>query len=495
MSKFLDGTGLSDLITKIKNAFVAKADTTVVTGVGVDSTPIAGSTNLVMSGGVKAALDVKQDTLVSGQNIKTINGESILGEGDIEIESGDEAVWGNISGTLADQTDLANALGAKYEKPSGGIPKTDLASAVQTSLGKADTALQSFTETDPTVPSWAKAQNPPQEIFWATYGVTTAAEIDAGLANGKMVLLNGFNNNGRIYVCVGKIVASSSYNFYVFVSQYNDQTSFVRVRTDNNVWASGTWIFEQTGNKVSDIAANSTSTSKYPNTKAVADYVASKELSDLADVSDTAPTDGQALLWDGTNEEWKPGTVQGGGGSVTDVTVGGTSVVNQQGVAEVPEIPEAVVAQELSIDSTPTANSTNLVTSGGVASALSGKQATLVSGTNIKTINSTSLLGSGDIAISANTPKATTIPAGGLLPNVYYALGTLTGSVTLSMASPTASGILNQYFFTFDTGSTAPTITWSNLITSWFGGSAPTINSSKHYEVSVVDGVGVCMEV
>jgi hypothetical protein len=31
---------------------------------------------------------------------------------------------------------------AKYTKPSGGIPKTDLASAVQTSLGKADTAYQ-----------------------------------------------------------------------------------------------------------------------------------------------------------------------------------------------------------------------------------------------------------------------------------------------------------------------------------------------------------------
>ena len=30
-----------------------------------------------------------------------------------------------------------------YSKPNGGIPKTDLASAVQTSLGKADTALQS----------------------------------------------------------------------------------------------------------------------------------------------------------------------------------------------------------------------------------------------------------------------------------------------------------------------------------------------------------------
>ena len=31
---------------------------------------------------------------------------------------------------------------AKYDKPSGGIPKTDLDSSVQTSLGKADTALQ-----------------------------------------------------------------------------------------------------------------------------------------------------------------------------------------------------------------------------------------------------------------------------------------------------------------------------------------------------------------
>lgn len=33
-----------------------------------------------------------------------------------------------------------------YSKPSAGIPKSDLAAAVQTSLGKADTALQSYTE-------------------------------------------------------------------------------------------------------------------------------------------------------------------------------------------------------------------------------------------------------------------------------------------------------------------------------------------------------------
>ena len=35
------------------------------------------------------------------------------------------------------------AWNGKYSKPSGGIPKTDLASDVRSSLGKADTALQS----------------------------------------------------------------------------------------------------------------------------------------------------------------------------------------------------------------------------------------------------------------------------------------------------------------------------------------------------------------
>lgn len=40
-------------------------------------------------------------------------------------------------------TDLKNEINGKYTKPSGGIPETDLASGVQASLAKADSALQS----------------------------------------------------------------------------------------------------------------------------------------------------------------------------------------------------------------------------------------------------------------------------------------------------------------------------------------------------------------
>ena len=48
--------------------------------------------------------------------------------------------WAAINSGIT--SSLVAAFGNKYDKPIGGIPKTDLANAVQTSLGKADTALQ-----------------------------------------------------------------------------------------------------------------------------------------------------------------------------------------------------------------------------------------------------------------------------------------------------------------------------------------------------------------
>lgn len=54
----------------------------------------------------------------------------------------------SINGTTLSGNKTAAELGlGTYSKPSGGIPKTDLASAVQTSLGLADSALQSVPST------------------------------------------------------------------------------------------------------------------------------------------------------------------------------------------------------------------------------------------------------------------------------------------------------------------------------------------------------------
>lgn len=57
--------------------------------------------------------------------------------------SGNQLYYGVKSGYSIPSDTQISGWNAKYDKPSTGIPKTDLASAVQTSLGKADTALQS----------------------------------------------------------------------------------------------------------------------------------------------------------------------------------------------------------------------------------------------------------------------------------------------------------------------------------------------------------------
>ena len=85
-----------------------------------------------------------------------------------------------------------DAINLKYTKPSGGIPKTDLASAVQTSLAKADTALQSYTETDPTVPSWAKASTKPSY----TASDVGAVALNQGVAHADEFLVVG--SDGKV---------------------------------------------------------------------------------------------------------------------------------------------------------------------------------------------------------------------------------------------------------------------------------------------------------
>ena len=88
---------------------------------------------------------VDGETVITAENLNAIQDAIIENEEAIETKG----TYSKPSGGIP-KTDLASsvqesldAADTAYQKPSGGIPKTDLASAVQTSLGKADTALQS----------------------------------------------------------------------------------------------------------------------------------------------------------------------------------------------------------------------------------------------------------------------------------------------------------------------------------------------------------------
>lgn len=92
-------------------------------------------------------------------------------------------------------TTIANQIGGKADKSSLGtlatkstVAKSDLATAVQTSLGKADTALQSYTETDPTVPAWAKEPNKPTYSASDVGAVPTTRTVNGKALSGNITL-------------------------------------------------------------------------------------------------------------------------------------------------------------------------------------------------------------------------------------------------------------------------------------------------------------------
>lgn len=84
-------------------------------------------------------------------------------------------------------------------------------------------------------------------------------------------------------------------------------------------------------------------------------------------------------------------------------------------------------------------------------------------------------------------------PQGGMLPNAVYDLGELTAATTFELAAATDDATANIWYWTFETGATAPTITWPQAATLWADGEAPMIDANMHYEISVMNGVGAVL--
>lgn len=130
---------------------------------------------------------VDQETVITAENMNDIQDAIIQNEEDIATKGTYSKPSGGIPKTdmaSAVQTSLGKADTA-YQKPSGGIPKTDLATEVQTSLGKADTALQS-SDIDSTLAVTGKAADA------KAVGDALGNKVDK--ENGKGLSTNDFTN-------------------------------------------------------------------------------------------------------------------------------------------------------------------------------------------------------------------------------------------------------------------------------------------------------------
>ena len=113
-SKVTAHTGNSDthVTSTQKTAWTAKYDK-----------PSGGIPKSDLASSVQSSLDKADSALQQHQDISALTAH--VANSDIHVTTTQKAAWT-----------------AKYDKPAEGIPKTDLASAVQISLGKADSALQ-----------------------------------------------------------------------------------------------------------------------------------------------------------------------------------------------------------------------------------------------------------------------------------------------------------------------------------------------------------------
>ena len=178
--KFLDSAGVSHLISLIKSAFVAKVEGKGLSTNDYDNTA-KGKVDAIPSNPKYTDTTYESKTAASGGTAVSL------------VTTGEKYTWNN-KGT--------------YSKPSGGIPKTDLASAVQASLDKADSALQSHQDisgkadksaTVSTVEWDSTNKKLTKTINGTKTDVVSAATIKAGLSLAKGdVSLGNVTNDAQV---------------------------------------------------------------------------------------------------------------------------------------------------------------------------------------------------------------------------------------------------------------------------------------------------------
>lgn len=290
----------------------------------------------------KSDLNSKQDTLVSGQNIKTINGQSVIGEGNIEIQQSELPIAS------------ANTLG-------GVKVGTGLSINPESGVLSADS------------PEWNNISGKPEDIVNITERL--ASKLDTATYNSE----------------------KSSFATKDELNSKADASAITDMATQTWVQNQG-YLTEVPSNYVTD----SELTEGLAGKQDKGDYALKSDLNtlatkeELATKADTsALSSKQDTLVSGTNIKTINGDSILGSGNL--VIQSGTS--NWDDIQGKPQFAEVATSGNYNdlINKPTIPDVSDLATKQEIA----GKQDTLVSGTNIKTINGNSVLGAGDITIQA----------------------------------------------------------------------------------------------
>ena len=324
-------------------------------------------------------LNSKQDTLVSGQNIKTINGQSVIGEGNIDITEGGtiDSELSTVSENAVQNKVITNALNEKASK-------TELSNVSTSKADKADVYTKQEVDN-----KFTNAQTQINQV--STDTAANNAEIQTLKTDKQDTLVSGTNIktiNGQSLLGEGNIEIQQS----ELPIASADTLGGVKVGTGLSINPEGVLSanapeWNNISGKPEDIVniteklASKLDTATYNSEKS--SFATKDELNSKADAS--AITDMATQTW-----------VQGQG-YLTEVP--SDYVTNSElteGLAGKQDKGDYALKSDLNTLATKEELATKADTS-----ALSSKQDTLVSGTNIKTINGDSILGSGNLVIQS----------------------------------------------------------------------------------------------
>lgn len=430
-----------------------------------------------------------------------------------------------------------------YQKPQKGIPYSDLENDVKSSLDKADTALQSFTEQDPTVPSWAKERQKP---IYNYDEIRNTPDLSGFITKSVNDLANYYLKSetytkAEVTTLIGAI-QQFHYEIYASLPQNGESNVLYLIGPTG----SGSDRYEEyvyANNAFTKIGDTSIDLSGYVTTSALntalASYATTQDLGNAVSILPSYGVEYSEQLGDTI----KPISFISGGDSAiyavgegnadgnedfilsttdyVDNAIGGLATVATSGsyndLKNKPTIPAAQVnsdwnassgvAQILNKPTIPTVPTnvsaftndagyltqhqslTNYVQKSKTAGLLKNDGTV---DTNTYLTQHQDISGKADkvVYVDASTPPST------MDSNKVYQYGTLSGDTTFPAFTAVSSGDteIKIWCWTFTTPSTAPTITWPAGITAWNGGQAPTISANKQYEVSVMDGIACIVE-
>lgn len=324
-----------------------------------------------------ALLDGKQDTLNSGTNIKTINGLSLVGAGNITIEPGGTISTGDMlratydvnSNGIVDNAELVNGHSVNSDVPSNAVFTdtaagyihiwTDTTYSGRVNMGTDDLGLYLF----------------------PNGGYFDSLSIDKGGA----VLLTEIPDHGRKFYCFDAIYQNSSSIYRLMYGSGTSYGNYKDLRLDNIVMQSrkinGHELYTDVTLDADDVGAlpdNTTYVSSINNLTGDVNISVPTKVSDLTNdsgfITGITSTDVTTALGYTPYDSSNPSGYTTNTGTITGVSVNGTSVATS-GVANITSVPASMLSGAIPSAVTATTqtssdNSTKIATTAFVKTAI-----------------------------------------------------------------------------------------------------------------------------